>query len=394
MSEESGHLPPSEFDLKEFLAYRNSLLAEVHPDQLFQSGLDPKHRAWIQALLLEKSLRKKLPSAWFEKGFRCESKKSSEQCSSWSTANYKSQLIDHFNIIYDLTGGLGIDSIAFSSKADELVYFEREEPLSQLAKSNFEALELANIHIENRVAESFSTHALTENSLVYIDPDRRGKSGERVNALDSMSPSWEFIHSLHNLGWDLLVKLSPIQDIKDLLQRTNNQGIVHLLEHERECKEVLLEWKAHEEVSSEIRIHETDGKWKTLNFPAEEVGVQPYSFGFETNGVLLDPSPSVIKSACWQFLAEQFHLRKVASNTHLFYAEVYVEGFPGRQFEITGYFDKKNIPESASVVSKNHFLQANEIRKKWKLKENPEVFLFAFRDQRKKGHLLLSRRLI
>ena len=69
-----------------------------------------------------------------------------EQCSSTATARYKAGLVG-FDSVLDLTGGLGVDSWAFSQVAERVVYFERDAELAAAAERNFARLDATGIEV-------------------------------------------------------------------------------------------------------------------------------------------------------------------------------------------------------------------------------------------------------
>ena len=68
--------------------------------------------------------------------------------------------------IADLTGGLGVDSWAFSEVAEEVLYNEMNPALAAAARHNFKALGVTNIFIKNSEATSSETSDRMSYSLI------------------------------------------------------------------------------------------------------------------------------------------------------------------------------------------------------------------------------------
>lgn len=382
--------PIGKEDLKAFLEFRLEHKGRAGTDLVLKYATNKQKKFWAHALLSEQKLLSKLPISWFEKGFFCPNTKAAEQCSSWATAQWKARLAEGYSHVYDLTGGLGIDSLAFSHQVQKVHYREPKAELCFMAERNFHCLGRSQIECVNEAAESFLKRAFNGGELVYLDPDRRPGEGGQRSSLSRMHPDWTFIEQLMDKGWPLLLKLSPLQDLTDLIQRTSGKRTICVLEHRGECKEVLLfchDAKAEAENVS-IVLAEAEEKWSTKELSVDKLNSNCSQYGWSDSGFLLDPSPAFRKAGASKFLEEKFSLRKIAAQTHLFHSECAVPEFPGRQFRIRSVLDKNQIPEAASVISRNHFESAAQLRKKWKLKESEEVFLLAFRDEGGKGVVL------
>lgn len=383
----------SEDALQNFLAFREENLG-LDPQKLVMKwAQDPMRKRWAEALQVERRLRGKLPEAWFEQGFQCHQSKWAEQCSSFTTARFKSMWLRPNGNLYDLTGGLGIDSIAFALRGLAVHYTELDAELASLSAANFRCLQL-NIQVQQGDGLQLLPKQIPSNTYVYLDPDRRPdeRSGKRSRSLDQMSPNWDSIQDKMPLGGHWLIKLSPLHDLQEIIRRMGKACTLHLLEHQGECKEVLLEW--HEEITrTTVHVHEVEGKWNAVQWPSSAIGKQPHSFAESPKQYLYDPSPAMNKSMAWDALADAFGLEKIAPNTHLYTADQLLTAFPGRIFQVTESLHKKNRPIAASIISKNFGTSAEELRKSWKLQEDEEVFVICFRDQKHQRLQLLSKRL-
>lgn len=386
--------PIGKEDLKAFLEFRSEHKGRADTELVLKHATNAQKKSWVHALICEQKLLSKLPNSWFEKGFFCPNTKAAEQCSSWATAQWKAQLAEGYSLVHDLTGGLGIDSLAFSQQVQKVRYREPNAELCFMVERNYRRLGKSQIKCANEAAESFLDRAYNDGELVYLDPDRRMGEGGQRSSLRRMQPDWTFIEQLMDKGWPLLLKLSPLQDLTDLIQRTSGARTICVLESKGECKEVLLfcQGAGAEAENISIVLADVQEKWSTQELQADDLNSSCSKYGWSDSGFLLDPCPAFRKAGAWRFLEERFSLRKIAAQTHLFHSECAVPGFPGRQFRIRSVLKKNELPEAGSVISRNHFESAAQLRKKWKLKESEEVFLVAFRDEGGKAQLLLTQR--
>ena len=97
---------------------------------------------------------------------------------------------------------------------------------------------------------------------------------------------------------------------------------------------------------------------------------------------LYEPNASILKAGAFRFIGKQFNLFKLHVNTHLYTSIDLVENFPGRVFKILMTNPKetdlrKYFPDGkANVATRNYPLNADELKKKLKLKDGGELFLF------------------
>ena len=92
-----------------------------------------------------------------------------------------------------------------------------------------------------------------------------------------------------------------------------------------------------------------------------------------------------MKAGCFAELEQRFAVQKVAPNSHLFLSSVEIADFPGRQFQIIAISSasKKKINqkltslESANITVRNFPMTADQLRKKLKLKDGGDTYIFA-----------------
>jgi hypothetical protein len=84
-------------------------------------------------------------------------------------------------------------------------------------------------------------------------------------------------------------------------------------------------------------------------------------------------------------VSEKYGVKKLHQNSHLYTSEELVEEFPGRKFRVLSVFsmNKKELKRELADVSKanvsvrNFPLSVEELRKKLKLKEGGDIYIFA-----------------
>ena len=231
---------------------------------------DEQWRFMLQQVDGRQRTRDKLPTFaaiadwWYPVRLSCE------QCSSEVTAKYKSQLIanQQFDTLVDLTAGYGVDTFFMSYSTREAHYIERNQDLCQIAAHNFH-LTHRNIQIHNTTSEDFiaNFHPVTTNNIIYLDPARRNKHGNKVFLLEECEPNIiSLLPTLLSKARAILIKLSPMLDITAAVRALNMPCEVHIVAVQNEVKEVLvfLQNSAYlasgngvvtEVVEEEIRIH-------------------------------------------------------------------------------------------------------------------------------------------
>jgi len=332
----------------------------------------------IQQIESRQKSQQKLPSWFASKNVYYPPKISIEQTSSEITGKYKSSLVSGKNIA-DITGGFGVDSFYFSEKFENVHHFEQNEELSQIAAHNFKTLNKDNISCFSENGIEGITR--TNYDVIYIDPSRRHNTKGKVFFLKDCEPNIpENIESLIYSCDILMIKTSPMLDISIGLSELKNVYEIHIVAVDNEVKELL--WLVRKNVSETPLI-------KTVNFT--KTGIEEFSFqmGHTAEPVygnpelfLYEPNASLMKSGAFEILSEAFKIKKLHKHTHLYTSEVLRE-FPGRRFVI-----KQMIPYSknemrngitfdkANVTTRNFPESVATLRKKWKLKDGGDIYLF------------------
>lgn len=214
----------------------------------------------VNTILSRRKLKGKVPEWYSVPGLVYPARLSAEQCSSQGTAFYKAciavRLLSGSSTGYegndrttqlhiaDMTGGLGVDSWAFSRIAGEVLYNEMNPDLADAARYNFDILGAGNIKISCAALTPDSAKALLEDfrpDLVFLDPARRDDAGKKVFMIEDCRPDVLALEDrLLGLSRFLMVKLSPMADISMVAGKLGEHcREIHIISSGGECKELL-----------------------------------------------------------------------------------------------------------------------------------------------------------
>lgn len=363
-----------------------ALLLSKHPE------LDKNH-ILNQINGLQKA-KIKLPSFYKNNAIVYPVGLSMEQCSSEQTAIYKSKLVAGKSIV-DLTGGFGVDAYFFSKQFVETTYVEQNTELYNLVKENFKNLN-ASIDCYNSSCEDFLKNNTKKFDLAYIDPSRRDET-KRVFKLNECTPNVvELLPQLLKTANQILIKTSPLLDIKQSLSDLKNVSKVWVISANNDCKEVLYLVGNVANTKPEIiavNLTKTNPEIFSLNYIDEENSVVDYSLPLN---FIYEPNASVLKAGGFKSIAIQFGLKKIATNTHLYTSTLLVENFPGRTFKVDHLLDynSKSIKRlgltKANISTRNFPDSVEQVKKKLKLTDGGNVYLFAMRDANNKPLLIVT----
>lgn len=335
----------------------------------------------------EIKLKKKLPE-WAEvQGLWLPPHLSLEQCSSEETAKYKSHIVASFpepiRTFTDLTGGFGVDSYYIGRNIEDATYVEHNEELCNVVKHNYELLGSNHFNI---VCADAVEHLkeIPVQDLIFIDPARRNECGLRTYDIKDCTPDVKTLNGeLLNNGRKVMIKLSPMFDwhkaVNDLVGVTE----VHIVAVKNECKELLLILQQGGTLRKVVCVN---GNQQFCFFPDEsaetaEVRTLPY----EEARYLYEPNAAVMKAGCFKLLASRYGVSKISGNSHLFLSNDKIEDFPGRGFYINNISSlnkkegkaKLSTLGSANITVRNFPMTAEELRKRLKLRDGGETYLFA-----------------
>jgi hypothetical protein len=163
-----------------------------------------------------------------------------EQASSELTANYKASLVSG-DLLLDLTGGMGVDSWAFSFRANRVMYAERFPELATITAHNLAVLERQNVTVTAIDGIALLEQLEGMADWVYLDPARRNEHGGKVVRLSDCEPDVvQYWPLLQAKARHILIKTSPLLDIDTTLRQLPGIYEIHIVAVQNEVKEVLL----------------------------------------------------------------------------------------------------------------------------------------------------------
>ncbi|MHC5354483.1 THUMP-like domain-containing protein [Myroides sp. LJL115] len=324
--------------------------------------------------------KNKLPLWYATKNILFPSKLSIEQTSSEPCAQYKANLVKGDSLV-DLTGGFGIDSYYFSKNIEKLTHIEIQEELSQIAQHNFK--EFSQTNIECICANSIEYIRDTDQKwdYIYLDPARRNDAKQKVFLLSDCTPNVvEHLDLLFSKTNTILVKTAPLLDIQAGLKELSNVKQVHIVALNNEVKELL--WVIEKDYTQEIELIAVNiQKDKTDSFTV--CLSQECSAKFEDLSLYLyEPNAALLKTGKFDCISAIFNIGKLHQHSHLYTGSELIS-FPGRSFKVlsTHLYNKANTKEQlqgikANLTTRNFPLKVEEIRKKWKVKEGGDIYIF------------------
>lgn len=318
-----------------------------------------------------KIIRDKVPEFFCNDHILFPQKISLEQSSSQQTAEYKKSIITPGEVLVDLTGGFGVDFYFLSSHFRESYYVESSEELCELAKINFKLLNVKSFHVYNETAEKFLTRNL-HTDCIYIDPHRRDDTGRKMVSVSDCRPDVSKLASVMlRLAPVVLIKLSPMLDIKKALVDLIHVSEVHVVAVNNECKELLYKLQrdyVREPVIFAVNLNK-NRVWEKFSFRMSEENHTENSFATKTGKFLYEPNAAILKSGAFKLMCKRFLFNQLHANSHLYSSELQISDFPGRSFEIVAQY---GCSKSEMKKMQAHFPQANVSCRNFPL--NPEVF--------------------
>ena len=317
---------------------------------------------------------------------------SMEQCSSEETARYKAGLVQGESLV-DLTGGLGVDCYFLSQSFEQTTYVEQQAELCLIAKHNFACLK-SNIEVVNACCQDYLP-TMEAVDVIFIDPARRDNKGGKVALLGDCTPNLlEIGDALLQKCKTLLVKLSPMIDIDSVLKVFPGTYEVHIVAVKNECKEVLVCVKGVGSLGSSGTSTSSVTEGSDVRMVCANLPIEGQPFVFTRHGeatceiryshplsYLYEPNAAILKAGAFKQIAAQFGLYKLHVNSHLYTSDCLIEDFPGRKFciqRITKVQRKEigNI-EKANLSIRNFPGSVADLRKKLKLKDGGDTYIFA-----------------
>lgn len=224
----------------------------------------------------------------------------------------------------------------------------------------------------------------------YIDPARRNSENKRLYDLRDCEPDIIELQSiLLKKAPVILLKSSPMIDISRAIQDLKFVKEVHVISVKNECKELFFIINNHfseDEISincvnlSPVQQPEnyifTLENEKNLPLLQSVTSIQSY---------LYEPNSSILKAGAFKSVAISFSISKIHKNSHLYTSNKLITDFPGRIFTVkevipfSGKVLKKLSMQypSANITVRNFPITTEELRKKSKIKDGGNIYIFA-----------------
>ncbi len=329
------------------------------------------------------------------------------------------------SLLIDLTGGFGVDFSFLSHGFSRAVYVERQPHLCDVARKNFALLGLDNAEVVCGDGVEY-LQTIDHAAMIYLDPARRDSHGGRTYAISDCTPDvLSLLPILLSKADRVMVKLSPMLDWHETVRSLNAVcpdcvAEVHIVSVCNECKEMLVVMTKHTHAPLTVHCANLSGEGRVKNeesntafsfvllsnpskvldssiFPLNSsLPFDSSFFPLPSSLSLYEPNASIMKAGCFSQLCERYGVRAVGRNSHLFVSDEAVDDFPGCRFRIlaTSSMNKKEIKkalsgiDSANITVRNFPLSVAELRKRLKLKDGGDTYIFATTVGADNRHLL------
>lgn len=350
----------------------------------------------VRQIESKKKARLKLPSWYGSSHIYYPPKLNIAQASSEVTAQYKSSLISGTSLI-DLTGGFGVDAFYFSKTFDTVRYCEINAPLADIVAHNYRQL-ASRVRVLNIDGLHYLTESAATYDWIYLDPSRRSSDFEKVFMLQDCVPN---LIQCQSLLFDhtkcVMAKLSPLLDITSALRDLNSVAELHCIAVSNEVKELLLLLKKGHQGAIQLKTVNIKGaNLEYFNAVLGETNNAQYSLPLK---FLYEPNAAILKAGLFNEVSYKLNVFKLHSNSHL-YTNNELINFPGRRFKIlyNVSYDEKKIKsflpgDKANITTRNFPDSVAKIRKKTKIKEGGQQYLFATTDLNNKPIVLICEKL-
>lgn len=334
---------------------------------------------------------KKIPQWAQTEGILYPKHLSMEQCSSEVTARYKASLVEGDSFA-DLTAGFGVDCSFIARRFRRADYVERQETLCRLAAHNFPLLGLSHINVHCADALTY-LQAMAPVDCLFLDPARRDSHGGKTVAISDCEPDVSRLEPLLvEKGRTVMIKLSPMLDIAAVLRDLRCVREIHIISVNNECKELVVILRRDSDVSESIGkeiiisceqlVNNSPSQHFDFTYAEEHEAVCPIAD--KVGAYLYEPGAALLKAGAYRLLAARYGVSKLHLNSHLYTSDEPV-AFPGRAFKVMAVsgFGKKDLKallsgvEKANLTVRNFPSSVAELRKKLKLKEGGDTYLFA-----------------
>jgi len=344
----------------------------------------------------KKKSEKKLPS-WFNRdAIYFPPALSIEQTSSEVTAKYKAKLAKGKSLI-DITGGFGVDALAFAKCIEQVTHCEINTELSEIAEYNAEVLGFENIQFEAIDGLEFIKNSKGKFDTIYIDPARRAEKGKVFMLKDCTPDVVSNLDLLLSKTERIMIKTAPLLDISAGLSELRNVSEIHVVSIKNECKELI--WIIDKGFTGDPKIiaatlNQEQKEFSTWKNELNDVG---FSEVINTGMYLYEPDAALLKTGAFNSIGSLYNLFKLHPQTQLYTSNHVDNKFPGRIFEIKEVLSagdlKKQKSLTGNVIVRNYPSKPEELVKKYGIKPGKDEFLI-FSKNRQGNNIIIKASII
>ncbi len=349
---------------------------------------------------LKVKLKHKLPT-WYKHSVYIPKLVNLEQASSEEAGRYKACFVSSEDRLLDLTGGMAVDFSCLVPLVKQAVYVEQDEELFQASQYNLNSLlgekeETYEMYCFNSMEHLQELIEKDKPSLIYLDPARRERqtnNAKRTYAIEDCSPNlYELLELLEGKYQPrIVVKLSPMLDVKYCLQNVAKLRSLHTLAIHNEVKELILEidlslGEEHNNftdtdiIAVDLYRHRPDTRFMAKWQDEEQL---PLSLAERLGTYVYEPNGAVMKSSLFKSLSKAYDMPLLHNNTHLYTSDDRYNDFAGRCFRVEEVLEfssslvrrlHKRMPR-AEVICRNFPMKADVLQKKLKIKAGGEQII-------------------
>lgn len=185
--------------------------------------------------------------------------------------------------VLDLTCGLGVDTMALARRFERVVSLERDEALAEVVRYNLQLLGINNVTLVSCSAEEYVVSCNERFDWIFVDPDRRSDSGNKMVCIEDCSPNiLSLMPELSKIAPRIAIKLSPMFDCAEAF-RLLPSSEVEVVSLGGECKE--------------LNIY-TGAERDLLRVAVMGVG----EWCFEPKDMLVEPTSNSLDRSSWHYL--------------------------------------------------------------------------------------------
>lgn len=319
-----------------------------------------------------------------------------QQASHHYTADFKAHAGLPYSTVIDLTGGLGMDTIAFASDTRSVLYLEKNVDIYTYNAFNFSKYlpNVRPIHTDS-VSWLYEVADFTPETLLYADPARRDVHGKKIFHPEAYEPNPAEISKIVRKGSSkLLLKVSPVADLGHLHMYIGTPSKTYLLAVHDELKEILLLYNddnAHHTLETwlcgpeQILLHKANNHIISVELTVQNT---PGSY-------LFLPHPALVKTRADVEMAHRFGWRGFHKDARIYTSEQPDSPAGWRTFKVLKYAHALNQLEikEAMIVTGKFPDSPETLRKRHKIAESTRYLLVVTKNSQNENLWILAEKL-